>query len=128
MKTVISVKRVLVGATVFAVFCGTGASADNYPADNTGKNVRDRNAAALTAGEQSGEKGDVAITARIRKSLVADKDLSTNAHNVKVITKGGVVTLRGPVDTAQEKATVAAKAKQVAGVTHVDDQLEIARP
>jgi osmotically-inducible protein OsmY len=111
---------------VAVVFSGAVAFAESYPADNTGKNARDRDEAALTAGDQSDEKGDVAITQKIRQALVADKDLSTNAHNVKVITKGRMVTLRGPVNSAQEKATVATKAKQVAGATHVDDQLEIA--
>jgi hyperosmotically inducible protein len=110
-----------------ALACWSGvALPDSYPADNTGKNVRDRNGGALTAGDQSTDKGDVAITQKIRQALVADKALSTNAQNVKVITKSGVVTLRGPVNTAKEKATVAAKAKQVAGVRHVNDQLEIA--
>ena len=57
---------------------------------------------------------------------MADKSLSTNAHNVKIITTDGVVTLRGPVKSAAEKATIAAKAQQVAGVSRVDNQLEIA--
>ena len=57
---------------------------------------------------------------------MADKSLSTNAHNVKIITTGGVVTLRGPVKSAAEKDTIGAKAQQTAGVTRVDNQLEIA--
>ena len=52
--------------------------------------------------------------------------MSVNAHNVKIITKNGVVTLRGPVKSPEEKDTIAAKAKQVAGVKNVDNQLEIA--
>ena len=117
----------MIAAVSLALACVSGmALAENYPADNTGKNVGDRDPGALTAGDQSSDAGDVAITQKIRQKLVGDKNLSTNAQNVKVITKDGVVTLRGPVDTAQEKAAVAAKAKQVAGVTHVEDQLEIA--
>jgi osmotically-inducible protein OsmY len=57
---------------------------------------------------------------------VSDKALSTNAHNVKIITKNGVVTLRGPVKSAGEKSTIAAKAEGAAGVKSVDNQLEIA--
>jgi osmotically-inducible protein OsmY len=56
---------------------------------------------------------------------VADDSLSSNAHNVKIITNGGVVTLRGPVKSVEEKATVEAKARQVAGVVRVDSFLEI---
>ena len=48
--------------------------------------------------------------------------------NVKIITNAGIVTLRGPVKTEQEKSAIEAKAKQVAGVTRVDNQLEIAPP
>jgi hyperosmotically inducible protein len=56
---------------------------------------------------------------------VDDKSLSTNAHNVKIITSNGVVTLRGPVKTAAEKKAIEDKAKQVAGVTKVENLLEI---
>ena len=57
--------------------------------------------------------------------MVGNGLLSTNAHNVKVVTSGRAVTLRGLVKTTEEKAAIEAKAKQVAGVTRVDDLLEI---
>lgn len=100
--------------------------AQQYAPDNSGKNVRDRDPAAVTAGDQSNDKSDMTITQQIRKAVMADKALSTNAQNVKIITADGVVTLRGPVKSAGEKASIAEKAKQVAGVTRVDNQLEIA--
>lgn len=100
--------------------------AADYPADNTGKNVRDRQESSKTSGDQSNSKSDVAITQAIRKAVVADKELSTNAHNVKIITTNGMVTLRGPVNSPEEKTKVAAKAKSVAGVKSVDNKLEIA--
>lgn len=96
------------------------------PADNSGKNVRDRQDSSVTSGDQSNVKSDIAITQAIRKAVVSDKGLSTNAHNVKIIIKNGVVTLRGPVNSAEEKSTVAAKAEAVAGVKKVNNQLEIA--
>lgn len=102
------------------------AHAEPYPADNSGKNVRDRQAAAVTSGDQSNSASDVKITQEIRKAVVADKDLSTNAHNVKIITANGVVTLRGPVKNAEEKASIGTMAKKAAGVTRVDNQIEIA--
>ncbi len=95
-------------------------------ADNSGKNVRDRQNSTMTPGDQSNAKSDMAITQAIRKAVVSDKGLSTNAHNVKIITKNGVVTLRGPVKSAEEKSTIAAKAQGAAGVKSVDNQLEIA--
>jgi len=67
------------------------------------------------------------LTQEIRKALMADKSLSINAKNVKIITANGVVTLRGPVNTPQEKATIEAKAQSIAGANNVDSQLEIVR-
>ena len=100
--------------------------AQDYAPDNSGTNVRDRNPAAVTAGDQPNNSSDMLITQQIRKAVMADKALSTNAQNVKIITTDGVVTLRGPVASADEKASIAEKAKSVAGVTRVDNQLEIA--
>ena len=105
---------------------GPASRAADYPADNSGKNVRDRQDSSRTPRDQSNNKSDLAITQAIRKAVVADKALSTNAHNVKIITANGVVTLRGPVSSPEEKETIAAKAKQVAGVKSVDNKLEIA--
>lgn len=94
-------------------------------ADNTEKNVRDRSGATLTPGDQSESEADIALTQQIRQAVVADASLSTNAHNVKIITTNGVVTLRGPVNSLQEKANIDAKAQQIAGATKVKNELEI---
>ena len=114
---------VLVGGLAVSV---ASARAQGYPADNSGKNVRDRKAAALTSADQSNTQSDLNITREFRKAVIADKGLSMNAHNVKIITANGVVTLRGPVKSQKEKATIGAKAQHVAGVTRVDNQIEIA--
>ena len=103
--------------------------ATNTPAvepDNTGRNVRDRGGETKTPEDQSENEADRTITQNIRKALTADDSLSTNAQNVKIITNDGTVTLRGPVKSEKEKADIEAKAKQVAGVKKVDNQLEIA--
>ena len=94
-------------------------------AENTGKNVRDKDGDTQTVFDQGNSEQDVQITANVRKAIVDDDALSTNAHNVKVITNGANVTLRGPVETAKEKAAIEAKAKSVAGVAHVNNQLEV---
>ena len=96
-------------------------------ADNTGRNVRDRDENARTPTDQGNSEADRNITAHIRKEIVANDGLSTNAHNVKIITTDGIVTLRGPVKTVQEKAWVAAAAHRAPGVKRVDNQLEIER-
>jgi hyperosmotically inducible periplasmic protein len=119
-------KRRIVTLALALGFSATVATAGNYPAENTGKNVRDKAGDTLTAIDQSNDPKDLEITQEVRKAIVADDALSTNAKNVKVITVGGVVTLRGPVNSVEEKTTVANKAKVVAGVSRVDNQLEIA--
>ncbi len=96
-------------------------------ADDSGRNVRDRDKNALTPMEQGGSKGDRTITQDIRKQIVNDDALSVNAKNVKVITVDGVVTLRGPVKSQDEKTKVADIARRASGVKRVDDQLEVER-
>jgi osmotically-inducible protein OsmY len=95
--------------------------------DNTGKNVRDRDEMMPTPTDQSNDPADVAVTRQIRQSITADDSLGTNARNVKVITAGGVVTLRGPVADEREKSTIDAIARRTTGVKQVDNQLEVAR-
>ena len=92
-------------------------------ADNTARNAD--SPAAQTPVDQKENEADLQISQNIRKAIVADDSFSMDAHNVKVITSGGVVTLRGPVKSQQEKAAIEAKAKQVAGVTRVDSFLEV---
>jgi osmotically-inducible protein OsmY len=90
--------------------------------DNTKVN-KDR---GMTADQQKENKSDREITRQIRKALVADKSLSSYAHNVKIITTNGTVTLRGPVRTEDEKSSIESKAKAVAGVSDVKNELTVA--
>jgi osmotically-inducible protein OsmY len=69
---------------------------------------------------------DRAITQKIRKAVHDDTSLSTYAHNIKIITQDGKVTLRGPVRSEDEKNNLQAKAVKVAGQENVTNQLEIA--
>lgn len=88
---------------------------------------RDRSDAPLTPMDQSNDKRDIELTANIRQLITQDKSLSVNAHNVKVISSGGKVTLRGSVDSAQERSKVMAIVQKAAGVSAVDNQLEIGK-
>ena len=104
------------------------SSDSTVPADNTKVNKRDRNKNEPTAGQQSNGKSDRELTRKIRQALVKDKDLSTYAHNIKVITKNGEVTLKGPVRSEDEKKAVEAKAAEVAGGASITNQLDVAPP
>jgi osmotically-inducible protein OsmY len=96
------------------------------PADNTKVNTRDRAKGAVTADQQKENPTDRDLTQKIRRSLTSDKALSSYAHNVKVITQGGTVTLKGPVRSAEEKTVVESKAVAVAGAGHVVDEMSVA--
>ena len=121
---------------LFSVFLIAGCSKDRsenkqasqsaVAPDNSGRNARDRDDQTKTSGDQSESEPDRTISQNIRAAITADDSLSTNGKNVKIITSDGTVTLRGPVKSDQEKAAIEAKAKQVAGVKKVDNQLEIA--
>lgn len=102
------------------------ALAQDARPDNTKVNKRDRSEGAPTAGQQSNAKSDQELTRQIRRSIVKDKSLSTYAHNVKIITRDGAVTLRGPVRSEQEKDTIAKIAGDAAGSGKVTNELEIA--
>ena len=117
--------RLLLSVCMFAGFMAVGAAAADHDADNTAKNVRDRGDKTLTPPDQGGAAADRELTAEIRRTIVGDDSLSMNAHNVKIVTVDGVVTLRGPVKSADEKAMVASKAQAAKGVKRVDNQLEV---
>ena len=102
------------------------ASQQATPAvDNTKMNQRDQNKNEPTADQQKENRSDRDITQQIRQSIMKDKSLSTYAHNVKIITQDGKVTLRGPVKTEEEKRMIQKIALDVAGANNVDNQLEV---
>jgi hyperosmotically inducible protein len=94
--------------------------------DNTVSNKGDRATGAPTADQQSNDKADLERSQQIRRAITSDKTLSTYAHNIKVITKNGKVTLRGPVRDETEKAAVEAKATGIAGAANVVSEVTVA--
>jgi len=105
---------------------GTTTPADTAAVkrDNTEVNVRDRSDAAKTPFDQNENKRDIDITANVRKRVV-DTKMSVNAQNVKIMTQDGKLTLRGPVKSEDEKMQIDKIAREVAGATNVENQLEV---
>ena len=101
------------------------SSAQQPAPDNTKVNQRDRNKAEPTADQQKENQSDRELTQQIRQAIVQDKSLSTYAHNVKIISEDGMVTLKGPVRSDEEKTAVEAKAAEIAGADKVTSQLEV---
>ena len=110
-------------ATVLIV--GLVLAAQTKP-DNTAVNQRDRSPGAVTADQQDTSAADRDLTAKIRRSIMADKALSTYAHNVKIISQKGTVTLKGPVRSDAEATAIVAKASGITGgVGKVINQMSI---
>jgi hyperosmotically inducible periplasmic protein len=103
-----------------------GNNPSQVPADNTKVNERDRNPAEPTADQQKENSSDRQLTQKIRRAVIEDKSLSTSAHNVKIISQNGTVTLKGPVKSEEEKQTIESKATQIAGQGNVKNEIEVA--
>lgn len=129
--TALSFCAYLLATTAFVSFNTSIAfSQDNSvnaetPADNTNINQRDRSSQELTADQAGQHLSDRDIMQKIRKSVVADKSLSTYAHNIKIIATKGTVTLKGPVRSDDEKQNIIQKATDIAGENNVVDQISI---
>src|SRR5580692_11954642 len=129
-RSSIKLRRLLlpVGVLVFSASLMATAVPANQdppqtPPDNTKQNKDQTNP---TADQQKMNPADRAITQKIRKAIHEDSTLSTYAHNIKIITQDGKVTLRGPVRSEDEKSNIEAKAVAVAGQGNVTNQLEVA--
>ena len=117
-----SISAVIWITLVIASFSSAQTPSSPTAADNTKTNKT----AGPTADQQNQSKTDVQITRDIRQLLTKDKELSTYAKNIKVVSQNGQVTLSGPVRTDAEKNSVEAKAIQVAGAGHVRNDIQIA--
>ena len=135
--TIKNYAAVLTSMTVLLIAQSGNAQSNRHPVpadrdtvtgtsnDNTRSN-KDPSNSEMTADSQKNDSTDLDLAQQIRKGIMADKALSTYAHNVKVVALGGTVTLNGVVRTAEEKSKISAIAAQVAGKAHVVDELKVA--
>jgi hyperosmotically inducible periplasmic protein len=100
-------------------------ASDSTDADNTNRNSSGENKNTDTAEKQSNSKDDLSLTQKIRQAVMKEGSLSMNAKNVKIIARDGNITLKGPVDSQQEKDTIGSKAGEIAGKDKVDNRLEV---
>jgi hyperosmotically inducible protein len=112
--------ELLIGApavlsTVFLLPVAGFTQEQTAPPASAPDNSASNNAHKTTAEQQTEASADKQITQKIRRAVVSDKSLSTNAHNCKIITRNGMVTLKGPVDSEAEKQTIATKAADIVG-------------
>jgi osmotically-inducible protein OsmY len=129
MKNVVKVTITVVALAFMLVLASALTSAQDPSAapapDNSKVNERDRNKTEPTADQQKENRSDQDITQQIRQSIIKDESLSSYAHNVKIISQNGMVTLKGPVRSEDEKSAIVAKAVEVVGQDKVTNQLEV---
>ncbi|HEX4381033.1 MAG TPA: BON domain-containing protein [Candidatus Acidoferrum sp.] len=119
----------LLGSSLPATGIRTPTQDPQQPAaDNTKNNKGDQSSGAMTADRQKMNPADRDLTKKIRTSLHGDSTLSTYAHNIKIISQDGKVTLKGPVRSDDEKSAIEAKATEIAGQGNVTNQLTVAPP
>jgi osmotically-inducible protein OsmY len=117
-------KRILLSGLF--VLAGTGFALAAQQPDNTKANKPNQDQGTPTADQQKMSAGDRDMTKKIRSALHNDSSLSTYAHNIKIITREGKVTLKGPVRSEEEKDKVAAAASNVAGEGNVTNEITVA--
>jgi osmotically-inducible protein OsmY len=105
------------------LFCSSAAL--GQAPDNSKTNQQDREKGGVTADQQAENQADRDLVKKIRKSITDDKNLSTYAHNIKVIARGGTVMLKGPVRSDDEKSAIEAKAIEIAGAANVKSELTV---
>lgn len=121
----IRVFQIAILSAALCTLAGAGFAQQTAP-DNSRNNQQDRSADQPTADQQRSATSDQELTRQIRKAIASDKSLSTYAHNVKITTQDGQVTLRGPVRSEEEKRVVESKATEIAGAGKVTSDLQVA--
>lgn len=119
-RTILSL--LCLASLTFSVFADDNATP---AANNTARNERDRSGETKTPFDQSNSSAETDMTAAIRRAVMKDDSLSMAAKNVKIIVADGVVTLRGPVKTAAEKAAIEKHAMSAAGKAKIENQIEV---
>lgn len=131
----LNLTRILRATLVAGLICAAAGALAGEPAkatqpapDNTAQNNADksRQGRLPTADQSSNKKSDIDLMAQIRRSVIAEKDFSIAARNVKIIANDGVITLKGPVKTEREKMLIEKKAGDIAGANRVHNELEVA--
>jgi len=131
LASVVAVPALMMGSHAIAQTtspetASMSSSSDGVAADNTKSNKQDPSNRVATADKQKNDATDIELVKRIRQSVMADKDLSTYGHNVKIVAVDGTVTLNGVVRSADEKAQIGKKAAAIVGEGHVVDEMKVA--
>ncbi|HEY6924644.1 MAG TPA: BON domain-containing protein [Steroidobacteraceae bacterium] len=125
-----AVSALVMGASVMAQPAAPDASptrsSEAVAPDNAKSNKLDASNRTAVADKQTNATADLDLAKRVRQSVMADKELSTYGHNVKIVAVNGTVTLNGVVRNTEEKMQIGKKAQDIAGPGHVVDELKVA--
>jgi hyperosmotically inducible periplasmic protein len=123
-KVIVLIAFALSAAVCYSTPSPAADKMETAPAADNSK-MNKEHSKALTADQQSENKADLKITQNIRRAVMKDKSLSQYAHNVKIITRDGAVTLKGPVRTEKEKKAIEKVAARIAGKENVTSELQV---
>lgn len=90
------------------------------------KTTKTTRTGSVHATDQGSSTSDLEITRTLRQKLASDKTLSTMGKNVTIVTRNGLVTVRGTVSSQNEQNKIQQLAREVSG-KDVTDQMTISR-
>lgn len=99
---------------------GNASSQNDSASKNTGT------PAVNSGGKESSSASDQSLTERVRQALGLNDPNIAAGRKVQVSVNNGTVTLSGTVASEEAKTIVEKQAKQVPGVTQVENQLQTA--
>lgn len=114
-------------ALVGLLGCTDNQTADNSRTSGQGQGSSSTTQTTTTTTESSAmSASDQELAKRVEETIKQNPALATAAQNIQVQAKNGEITLRGSVNNEQEKANIAAEAQKVAGVSKVDNLIQVA--
>ncbi len=119
-------------AAVLGLASGAQAAIDRVPEpvpdiDFSAISMRDDAGAAILAAEEGNDKSDLRIARALREAINDDKVLASLGQNIRIESRNGEVTLRGPVNNDAQRLRLAQLALNTAGVTGVNNELDVKR-
>lgn len=109
------------------IFAADSAAKAAVEPDNSGINKRDDSVVEMTAQDQSNKPIAIEMTRKIRSAINKNKSLSTYAKNIKIITRGKMIILKGPVRSSNEISTINKTAEKMATGYKIQNDLEVAK-
>ena len=101
------------------------SACDNSTTTHYGSDAEHKDKSDFSANNQPESEADRMISQRIREAVLADPELSSEAKNIVIITKNGIITFHGKVRSDRERSEILKKAQAIAGAKTINNKLEV---